>query len=193
VILIPLLRMNNPNKHLSGGKSELGVVSTVGNVPALVRAGKAGRVSLNAAFGFVLAAGLLLSACGRKESNAQAPPAGANAGPAQTAVSPGANPVNPEASPDAQEKARVAQALAMRQGRVPAAPSITLRGGELATPDVLAAYNQQLAQLIFKQRDAPESLEELVRKWPMPRLPTPPPGKQIVYDARNRIIKLDPP
>jgi hypothetical protein len=32
-----------------------------------------------------------------------------------------------------------------------------------------------------------------VRKWPMPRLPTPPPGKRIVYDARYHIIKLDPP
>jgi hypothetical protein len=101
--------------------------------------------------------------------------------------------VNPEAAPDAQEKARIAQAMAMRQGQAPAAPSIKLRGGEMATPEVLAAYNLRLAQLIFQRRDAPETLEELVRKWPMPRLPTAPPGKQIVYDARNRIIKLDHP
>jgi hypothetical protein len=58
---------------------------------------------------------------------------------------------------------------------------------------VLAAYNQQLAQLIFQRREPPDSLDELVRKWPMPRLPTAPPGKRIIYDGRYHIIKLDPP
>jgi hypothetical protein len=92
-----------------------------------------------------------------------------------------------------QEQQRIAQAVAMRNGIAPPPPSIQLRGGEPATPEVMAAYNQMLAQLIFQRRDAPETLEELVRKWPMPRLPTPPPGKRIVYDARNRIIVLYPP
>jgi hypothetical protein len=92
-----------------------------------------------------------------------------------------------------QERARVAQAVAMREGKAPPPPAIQLRGGEQATPEVLAAYNQRLAQLIFQRREPPESLEELVRKWPMPALPTPPPGKRIVYDGHYRIIKLDPP
>lgn len=108
-------------------------------------------------------------------------------------TSPAANPVDPAASLEAQEKQLVAQARAMRDGKAPPPPALQLRGGELATPEVLAAYNQRLTQLIFQQRDAPETLEELVRKWPMPRLPNPPPGKRIVYDGRYRIIRLDPP
>jgi hypothetical protein len=140
----------------------------------------------------VLAAGLVLAGCGRKESKTPAStPEAAEAG--EAAAAPAAKPVDPAAPPDLQERMRVQQAVDMRDGKAPAAPTMTLRGGEPATPEVLAAYNQQLAQLIFKQRDAPETLEELVRKWPMPRLPTPPAGKQIVYDARNRIIMLYPP
>ena len=104
-----------------------------------------------------------------------------------------ANPVNPDAPADAQEKARVAQAAAFRAGVEPPPPALELRGGEPATPEVIAAYNQLLAREIFKQRDGPETMDELVRKWPLPRLPTPPPGKRIIYDAVNRIIKLDPP
>lgn len=69
---------------------------------------------------------------------------------------------------------------------------MTLRGGEPATPEVLAAYNQELARAIFRRREASETPEEL-RRWPLPTLPTPPPGRQIVYDAANRIIRLNPP
>lgn len=104
-----------------------------------------------------------------------------------------AKPVNPEAPPATQHQALVAQAVAMRSGVEPPKPAIQLRGGEPATAEVLAAYNQELARKIFQQRDAPETLEELVRRWQMPRLPTPPAGKRIVYDPVNRIIKLDPP
>lgn len=104
-----------------------------------------------------------------------------------------AKPVDTAAPPAVQEQARVAQAVAMRNGIEPPAPAMKLRGGELASPEVLAAYNQELAHLIFKRRDAPETLEELVRKWPLPRLPTAPAGRRIVYDPVNRIIRLDPP
>lgn len=128
--------------------------------------------------------------------NAKAPApaaAGAATDTAQAPVSPVANAVNPEAPPDAQEKARVAQAVAMRQGIAPEAPAMVLRGGEPATPEVLKAYNQMLARLIFQRRDVPETLQELTTRWPLPKLPTPPPGKQIVYDGRNHIILLYPP
>jgi hypothetical protein len=141
----------------------------------------------------IACASVLVSGCGKKNGNTPAPAPAATTDPAQAPTSAAANPVNPEAPPDAQEKARVAQAVAMRQGIAPEPPAIQLRGGELATPEVLAAYNQMLARLIFQRRDAPETLEELVRKWPMPRLPTAPAGKRIVYDARNRIILLYPP
>ena len=130
--------------------------------------------------GCLLAAGLVLAACGHKSTKAAATK------PAD------ANPVNPAAEPAAQEKARVAQAVAFRAGVEPLAPQLQLRGGELATPEVLAAFNQELARAIFRHRDAPETLDELVRKWRLPRLPTPPPGKRIVYDEVNRIIRLDP-
>jgi hypothetical protein len=140
----------------------------------------------------LVAAGLGLTACGRKEPKAPAPSPSDEAA-AQAPVQTAPPPVNPADSAAEQEKARIAQALAMRARVEPPKPALQLRGGELATPEVLAAYNQELARLIFKNRDAPETLEELVRKWPMPRLPTPPPGKRIVYDPVNRIIRLDPP
>ncbi|MCX8092040.1 MAG: hypothetical protein N3I86_14085 [Verrucomicrobiae bacterium] len=102
-------------------------------------------------------------------------------------------PINPETSADAQEKARLQQAVAIRDGIEPPPPAIKLRGGELATPEVIAAYNQELLRYVVRTRDTPESLQELMRIRELPRLPTPPPGKRIVYDPRNRIIKLDPP
>jgi hypothetical protein len=143
----------------------------------------------------VVAAGLLLlTGCGKKETKSEAAVAAAAAANAEKApVSQAAAPVNLAAPAAEQEKQRLAQALAMREGKAPPPPAITLRGGELATPEVLDAYNKQLAQLIFKYRDAPESLDELVKRWPMPRLPTPPPGKRVVYDPRYRIIALYPP
>jgi hypothetical protein len=150
---------------------------------------------LTAAVGCILIATLAVAGCGKKKQagSAPLPPGNPQEAAAPAQISPAANPVNPEAPPSEQEKQRVAQAVAMREGKAPAPPAMQLRGGELATPEVLAAYNQQLAQLIFQRRDAPETLEELVRRWPMPRLPTAPPGKRIIYDARYRIIKLDPP
>jgi hypothetical protein len=141
----------------------------------------------------VLAVGLVAVACGKKKAKAPEPGPGTEAAAVQAPVSPAASAVNPTAPPDVQEKQRVAQALAMREGKAPPPPAMQLRGGELATPEVLQAYNQQLAQLIFQRREGPETLEELVRRWPMPKLPTPPAGKRIVYDARNRVIMLYPP
>ena len=128
-----------------------------------------------------LIAALMLAVCGCGKTPAPAP------------KPEDAKPVDAAAPPAVQEQARVAQAVAMRNGIEPPAPAMKLRGGELASPEVLAAYNQELAQLIFKRRDAPETLEELVRKWPLPRLPTAPAGRRIVYDPVNRIIRLDPP
>jgi len=102
-------------------------------------------------------------------------------------------PINPESAADAQQKARLQQAVAIREGIEPPPPAIKLRGGELATPEVIAAYNQELLRYIVRTKDTPESLQELMRIRELPRLPTPPPGKQIVYDPVNRIIKLYPP
>jgi hypothetical protein len=150
-------------------------------------------VRLLSAICFVVAAGLVLAGCGRKESKAPAQAPGSAEAAAAAPTSPAANAVNPADPPDLQEKMRLQQAVARREGKAPPPPAIQLRGGEPATPEVLAAYNQRLAQLIFQRRDVPETLEELVRKWPMPRLPTPPAGKQIVYDGRYHIIKLYPP
>ncbi len=151
------------------------------------------RFSRVLAAGLVVAVSAVVAGCGKKAPTGQGqPPASAEA-TAQAPTSPTANLVNPEAPPDVQEKQLIAQAVAIREGKAPPPPAIQLRGGEPATPEVLAAYNQRLAQLIFQRREPPESLEELVRKWPMPKLPTPPAGKRIIYDGRYRIIKLDPP
>ncbi len=128
--------------------------------------GRPGLARLVAIGVIAVTTGLLVTACGRKDSKGTA---------------------------DGQETQRVALAVAMREGKVPPPPAIQLRGGEPATPEVLDAYTARLAQLIGQRRDVPETLDELVKKWPMPALPTPPPGKQIVYDGRNHIIKLYPP
>ena len=186
-------------------KNKATVTSITGSAPAFlvaVTSAAIGKPAAPSVAGFrslvlvtAVAVGVLaFGGCGRKDSKAKAPtvpesPQAAAAAP----TSPAANPVNPEAPRDVQEKQHLAQAVAMRSGKAPAPPSMVLRGGEPATPEVLQAYNQQLAQLIFQRREGPETLEELVRKWPMPKLPTAPAGKQIVYDARNRVIMLYPP
>lgn len=102
-------------------------------------------------------------------------------------------PINPDTPEEQLQKARLQQAVAIREGIEPPPPAIKLRGGELATPEVLAAYNQELLRYIVRTKDTPETLQELMRIRELPRLPTPPPGKQIVYDPVNRIIKLYPP
>ncbi|MEI8040491.1 MAG: hypothetical protein WCL11_03725 [Verrucomicrobiota bacterium] len=186
-------------------KNKATVTSITGSAPAFLRAvtrAAIGKAAVPSRAGFrslvlvaAVAAGILAFAgCGKKESKAKAPPVPETPQAAAAApTSPAAAPVNAEAPRDVQEKQLVAQAVAMREGKAPPPPSMELRGGELATPEVLAAYNQRLAQIMFQRREGPENLEELVRKWPMPRLPTPLAGKRIVYDARYRIIKLDPP
>jgi hypothetical protein len=68
-----------------------------------------------------------------------------------------------------------------------------LKGGELATPQVLATYNKRLAMVNYQISDFPSDLEQL-KKWPMmPPLPKAPSGKRIVYDLRTKKIRLDPP
>lgn len=68
-----------------------------------------------------------------------------------------------------------------------------LKGGELATPEIIASYNKRLAMVNYQISDYPQSLEQL-KKWPMmPPPPKAPPGKQLVYDARTRKLRLDPP
>jgi len=128
----------------------------------------------------VVVAGLLLTACGKKGKDTEA-------------ITPSdVTPVNPEAAPDVQQKERVTQATAIYRGIEPPPPAIKLRGGELATPEVLAAYNQELLRYMVRAKDVPESLGQLMRIKELPRLPTPPPGKRIVYDERNHLIKLEP-
>lgn len=147
--------------------------------------------------GVLLLCATVLSGCGREKSalNTSAPDPGTGA----TIAPADLKPANPDDPPQAQEKARLAAVMAMRQGTPPPPPpALRLRGGELATPEVLAAYNLELLRVRIQQRESPESLEELVQKWIrqwrlLPPLPTPPPGKQIVYDEINCIIRLDPP
>jgi len=107
-------------------------------------------------------------------------------------------PVNPKDSPKAQEEARMAVLLAMRRGIPPPPSAVKLKGGEPATPEILDAYNLELLRARIQERRSPETLEELVQKWIqkwrlLPALPKPPPGKRIVYDDLNCIIRLDPP
>jgi len=161
------------------------------------------HTSILARGGCAVVVGLLVGVCGCNQE-AKGPPSApseaASGTPAESGRS-SANlkPVNPDDSAKAQEQARLAAIMAMRRGAPPPPPpAIRLRGGEAATPEVLRAYNQELLRARIQERRSPETLEELVQKWIgqwrlLPGLPTPPPGKRIIYDDRNCIIRVDPP
>lgn len=159
--------------------------------------------------------GLMLAVCGCKEKAAPPPAqpqpqpesAVSPTTPAKPATptaptSPEANiqlkPVNPDDSEQAQKSQRREVLMAIRTGMVPPPPALKLKGGELATPEVLQAYNVMLIRAMPHYGESPETLDqlkqELIQKRRLlPKLPTPPPGKQIVYDAQNYIVRLDPP
>ena len=101
-------------------------------------------------------------------------------------------PIDANASAEVQQSQRVKIALAIRDGIMPPEPALKLAGGEQATSEVLAAYNQLLLRAAAQRREFPETLEEL-KRWPLPKLPTPPAGKRIVYDVEKCLVRLDPP
>jgi hypothetical protein len=127
----------------------------------------------------LVAAGLVLAGCGDKKSAATMKP--------EDVVT-----INPNASTSEQQNQRIKLAVAIRDGVMPAEPVLKLKGGEPASPEVLAAYNQLLLRAMVERREPPETLQELQR-WRLPKLPTPPAGKRIVYDAATCGIRLDPP
>jgi hypothetical protein len=108
------------------------------------------------------------------------------------------NPVNPGDSEQAQQTQRKAVLMAIRTGMVPPPPALKLKGGEPATPEVLKAYNVMLIRAMPHYGESPETLDqlklELIQKRRLlPKLPTAPPGRTIVYDSKNFLIRLDPP
>jgi hypothetical protein len=127
----------------------------------------------------LVAAGLVLAGCGEKKSVVKVTPEDLK-------------PINPEASAETLKNQRVKMGLAIRDGIMPDEPALKLKGGEPATSEVLDAYNQLLLRTAVQRREFPESLEEL-KKWPVPKLPTPPAGKRIIFDIENCIVRLDPP
>jgi len=129
--------------------------------------------------GIVVASGLLFIACGKGSKVEPLKPEDVK-------------PVDPNAAAEAQQSQRTKMAVAMRDNVMPPEPTLQLKGSEPATPEVLEAYNQLLLRAMVERREPPESLQELA-KWQLPRLPTPPAGKRIVYDVQNAIIRLDPP
>ena len=157
---------------------------------------------------FVLAACMTLVSCGKKP--AAAPDQGTAAKPAASVESlltdsaanpPPATPA--EASTPAPEQTAAANPAAPAGAPHAEMNEITsgaqldttagkdLKGGELATPQVIAAYNKRLAMVNYQISDFPSKLEDL-NKWPMmPPPPKAPPGKKIVYDVRTRAIRLE--
>jgi len=127
----------------------------------------------------LLAAGLVLPGCGEKKAKVQV-------------TADDVKPVDANATAEAQQNQRMKMAIAIRDGIMPPEPSLKLAGGEQATPEVLGAYNQLLLRAMVQRREPPETLEEL-RRWPLPKLPTPPAGKRVVYDPAICGIRLDPP
>lgn len=172
----PNLRPNM--KRAINNASEITLTNLTATNASSPAQGRTRRPAWSAAC-LLMAAALVLAGCGKGEK--QAPPTPEDA-----------KPIDPTQSEDAQLQARIAQAAALRDNVEPPAPSLKLRGGELATPEVLKAYNQELLRYIWKYKETPESMQELMRIRTLPRLPTAPPGKRIVYDPINRIIKLEP-
>jgi hypothetical protein len=101
-------------------------------------------------------------------------------------------PVDLNASAETLKNQRMQLAVAIRDGVMPPEPALKLKGGEPATSEVLDAYNQLLVRAAVQRREFPESLEEL-KRWPLPKLPTPPAGKRIVFDTEYCLVRLDPP
>jgi len=126
-----------------------------------------------------VAAGLMLTGCGGKSKVEEIKPEDVKA-------------VDPNAPDKEQQNQRVKMMVAIRDNIMPPEPTLKLRGGEQATPEVLEAYNQLLLRAMVYRREPPESLQELQR-WPLPRLPSPPPGKRVIYDPALCIVRLDPP
>ncbi len=146
---------------------------------------------------------ILVATCGCNKKESQTPNTSSENTTQASPAHPGSSgsdlrPVNPGDSAEVQEATRRAVLIAMRRGTLPPPPALKLKGGELATPEVLVAYNIELLRGRIRQGESPESLEQLVRVWIqtkrlLPGLPTPPAGKQIVYDKQNGIVRLDPP
>jgi hypothetical protein len=127
----------------------------------------------------VMAMGLTLTGCGKGSKVEELKPEDVK-------------PVDVTAAAETQQEQRMKMAVAIRDNVMPPEPTLKLKGGEVATPEVLQAYNQLLLRAMVQRREPPESLQELQR-WPLPKLPTPPPGKRVVYDVANCIVRLDPP
>jgi hypothetical protein len=126
-----------------------------------------------------VAAGLVLAGCGEKKAVVKVT--------AEDVI-----PIDANASAEAQQSQRVKIGLAIRDGIMPLEPALKLKGGEPATKEVLEAYNTLLLRAAVQRREFPESAEELTR-WKLPKLPTPPAGKRIIFDVENCLVRLDPP
>jgi hypothetical protein len=130
-------------------------------------------------FCLLVVAGLVLAGCGEKKAKVEV-------------TADNLKPVDTTASAEAQQSQRVKIALAIRDGIMPPEPTTKINGGEPATKEVLEAYNTLLIRAAVQRREFPESAQELTR-WKLPKLPTPPPGKRIIFDVENCLVRLDPP
>jgi hypothetical protein len=159
-------------------KAPLSSATAAGGERPLPKSGRRRRLcAVAAGLASVL---VLLAGCGKKSTSANLKPEDVT-------------PVDPNASVAEQQNQRVKMAVAVRDGIMPPEPTLQLKGGEPATPEVLAAYNQLLLRYMVQNKEAPETMQELLRIRTLPPLPTPPAGKRIVYDAANCCIRLDPP
>lgn len=63
-------------------------------------------------------------------------------------------------------------------------PSSAPAVARVATMEDIAAYNRALSAWINVRDDVPKDLEDLKKRSGLPPLPTPPPGRRIVYTPR---------
>ncbi|MBI3877046.1 MAG: hypothetical protein HY300_14005 [Verrucomicrobia bacterium] len=155
---------------------------------------------MQAGFFLMMALGLALTGCGRKAPE-PGPKTDASKSRGVSIENLIGNSGTPESAPpaaaptsEAAPAPPVPAGSAADDKNAPPAPDtedIILKGGELATPEVIKAYNTVLMINFFGRSDAPRTLEQL-QKWPnLPALPKPPQGKRIVYDANTKTIRVE--
>jgi len=128
----------------------------------------------------VLAAVCLLASACNRETPAPAAPVQINP-PPSAAPPPPQPPVAPAAQPTPSTE-----------------PAPAVSGSRIATPGEIEAYNKALFEYCHRVSDIPSDLADLRQRRALPPLPTPPPGKRLVYkpdlkamDYRTAKIYLD--
>jgi hypothetical protein len=147
------------------------------------------RIQIAKVLGAICLAGFLLAGCKPKET----PPAEPRSAPKSVSVgadAPTAEPTVPAntAPPPPQNQV----ATSSEPGTAPANANITASDEQMAEELQAALQKYYLENVNSPTRfAAPRTLDELVKRGIIKRIPTPSPGKKIVYHPENWLITIE--